>query len=200
MASFLAVETVCQAIIQMLEASFQGENFNSDNLEFEVYSGQDFQSGMTAGVSLYLYRILINDAHRIPTGRIMPDGKRKQTQLPLDLQFLLTAWGAASLQHRIAGWMMRIVEDFPIIPAAYLNTVAPGVFKSNENVEVVQGELSNEDLFHLWESLHHNKYQLSIPYVARNVRIESTQEYEEGIPIHERKFKLYKLQDSLVGF
>lgn len=198
MASYLAIETVCEAVIQMIEASFQVQQFDSNDLEFKVFSEKDFQAGMTAGVSLYLYRIQVNGTHRIPSGG-KSNGKRRPTKLPLDLHLLLTTWGAVSMQHRIAGWMMRILEDFPILPAVLLNTVSPGVFNSDENVELVLAELSNEDLLHLWETLLPNRYQLSIPYLARNIRIESTQEIDEGIPIHERLFEFYRIPRNLDG-
>ena len=51
--------------------------------------------------------------------------------------FYVTVWGGeASLQHTIAGWMMRKIEDNPIFPAALLNAVIPASFSPNETVEI----------------------------------------------------------------
>ncbi len=93
--------------------------------------------------------------------------------------------------------MMRLLEDFPILPAVLLNTISPGVFNPDENVELLLADLSNEDLLHLWETLLPNRYQLSIPYIARNIRIESTQEFEQGLPIEERLFKFYRIPQKI---
>ena len=86
----------------------------------------------------------------------------------------MTAWAkTASRQHEIAGWMMRVLEDNPTLPAALLNAYQPGVFQDDEAVEVTLAELTTEDLFHIWEVMINHVYQLSVPYVARVVQIES---------------------------
>ena len=81
----------------------------------------------------------------------------------------------ASRQHEIAGWMMRVLEDNPTLPSALLNAYQPGVFYDDEAVEVTLAELTTEDLFHIWEVMINHVYQLSVPYVARMVQIESRQ-------------------------
>lgn len=199
MATYQAITAVCQATIYLLqsnyEASMTGEFTNE--LEFDVYVPENFASPMDAGVSLFLYRIIPNHAHRTPAGRIGPNGQRYHPQLPLDLHFLLTAWGrSASLQQSIAGWMMRVIEDTPIIPVGLLNRVMPGVFNSSETVELTLGELTTDDLFHLWEILPQQRYQLSIPYVARNVRIESTELPGAGEPVQERTFDYQQVENG----
>ncbi len=188
MANYRAIAAVCEAIMQLLRTS--DRPFDHE-LEFEIYRAKDFSRSqpMTAGVSLFLYRLFPNGAHRTPSGRIRPNGQRYRTQLPVDLQLLLTVWGqSASTQHIIAGWMMRILEDTPILPPALLNAVDPGVFRPDETVEISLAELTTEDMLRLWETVAENMYQLSVPYVARNVRIESTQLLTPGQPIQERTF------------
>jgi Pvc16 N-terminal domain len=185
-ATHRAIDAVCQAVVDLLRDAYDPAAFNQD-LEFRVYSSANFSQHMTAGVSLFLYRAFINGTHRIPGGRMTAEGKRAQTQLPLDLHFLLTPWGKdASTQNAIAGWMMRTLEDLPILPSGLLNRRIPGVFRADESVEVIIGELATEDLFHLWELIGNNSYRLSVPYLARNVRIESELTVEEHPPIQER--------------
>ena len=110
MASYRAVAAVTEAVVYLLESQYTPAKFDGNQLEFKVYLAKDFEQPMDAGVSLFLYRIYANDTHRTPKGRIAPNGERHRTQLPLDMHFLLTAWGKdASLQHTIAGWMMRVL-------------------------------------------------------------------------------------------
>ena len=81
---------------------------------------------MEQGVSLFLYRVYHNGGARSPAGRTLPDGRRQRTRLPVDLHFLATAWARkASLQHEIAGWMMRVLEDNPVLPQACSTPPAP---------------------------------------------------------------------------
>ncbi|MCA9970596.1 MAG: DUF4255 domain-containing protein [Anaerolineales bacterium] len=188
MADFRAITAVCEAVVYMLRTSYDPDVFNNE-LEFLVYAAGDFVDPMEAGVSLFLYRIIPDGTHRIPAGRLAPNGQRYQTRLPVNLHFLLTTWGkSASLQHTIAGWLMRTLEDTPILPLGLLNAVLPDVFQADETVEICLADLSNEDLLRIWEMLPQSIYRLSIPYVARCVRIESTQPLIKGDPVQERQF------------
>ena len=58
----------------------------------------------------------------------------------------------------------------------------------SELLEVGLAELSNEDLLRIWEVLGTSIYQLSVPYLAGVVRIESLQPLPEpgGLPVQER--------------
>ncbi len=199
MANHRAIKTVCEGVLSLLKSNYQASDFNDTQLQFEVFVAKDFTTGtgLNAGVSLFLYRVYVNSSHRTPSGRIGPGGERYQTQLPLDLHFLLTAWGEeASLQHTITGWMMRVLEDFPILPHGLLNSIDPGAFNQDETVEIILAELKNEDLISLWRDLIESKYQLSIPYMARNVRIESDQVLTVGEPIRKRTIE-YELEKGL---
>jgi len=198
-ADYRAVATVTEAVLQLLRSNYQPGDFDQE-LEFKVFTARDFTKPLNAGVSLFLYRIFPNGAQRNPPGRLSPEGRRLPTLLPLDLHMLLTVWGReASLQHTIAGWMMRVLEDQPIFPAGLLNAVTPGAFRPDETVEVLLTELTNEDLLRIWDTLVQNVYQLSVPYVARVVRIESTRPLGEGGGlVQERELRAAELE-SLGG-
>nr|WP_185827221.1 DUF4255 domain-containing protein [Edaphobacter aggregans] len=157
-------------------------------LDFQVYVANDFTTPMEEGVSVFLYRIYQNGTHRTPTGRLLPDGTRQATMLPLDLHFLLTAWAKkASLQNEIAGWMMRVMEDNAILPASMLNAYQPNVFRPDEAVDLTFTELSVEDMFRVWETMIGHVYQLSVPYQARMLEIESLVSIPpEGRPVQGR--------------
>src|SRR5215216_2016518 len=118
MATQNAIAAVSDAIVHVLESRYSPEAFNLNSLEFRVYLASDFASPMEAGVSVFLYRIYVNHNHRSPSSRVDATGRHFRPMLPLDLHFLLTAWARdASLQHTIAGWMMRVLEDIPSFPA-----------------------------------------------------------------------------------
>ncbi len=188
MAGFRAITSVCEAVVQLLRASYRFEDFNNE-LELKVFTSRDFANPIGAGVSLFLYRIFANGVHRTPPGRPATDGRPTASQLPLDLHFLLTVWGKeASLQHTVAGWMMSTIEGMPILSAGELNAPAPGVFGPDETVELALTELTNEDLLRIWEVLGLGVYQLSVPYVARVIHVESRRTlFDLGPPVQERR-------------
>jgi hypothetical protein len=180
MADFRALATTAEAVLQLLRSQYRPGDFDQE-LEFKVFTAADFAKPLDAGVSLFLYRIFPNGVQRTPPSRPTADGTIYPSLLPLDLHFMLTVWGKeASMQHTIAGWMMRVLEDHPIFPSALLNAVTPGTFRAEETVEISLTELTNEDLLRIWDTLIQNVYQLSVPYVARVVRIESPRALAAG--------------------
>ena len=188
MATTQAIASTCEAVVRLLRSSYDPADFNGATLDFQVYVAEDFNRPMEEGVSLFLYRVYQNGNNRTPAGRVLPDGRRQATKLPLDLHFLLTAWAKkASLQHQIAGWMMRVMEDNSTLPASVLNAFQTNVFRPDEGVDVGLTELSVEDMFHVWEVMINHVYQLSVPYQARMIEIESSVTIGPlGAPVQER--------------
>ena len=177
MADFRAVRAVGEALMGLLESSYRPTDFNDIVADFNMFTSRDFTNNtITNGASLFMYRLYCNGAYRIPPGRLDENGRRTDTQLPLELHFLITVWGGeASYQYELAGWILRVLEDTPTLPSAILNSTTPNVFHSDETVDITHAELKTEDLFRIWDVLGVNTYQLSIPYVARVVNIESIQ-------------------------
>ena len=187
MATTSAIAATCEAIVRLLRSSYNPADFNNAPLDFQVYVPEDFLNPMDEGVSLFLYRIYHDGTARTPPGRIQSNGQRGRTKLPLELHFLLTSWAKkASLQHEIAGWAMRTLEDHPVLSPSLLNAYRPDVFFPEETVDVALAQLSVEDMFHIWEVLINHIYQLSIPYVARVVQIESTLTDAQAGQVRER--------------
>jgi hypothetical protein len=190
MADFRAIRSVGDALMGLLQSSYRPEEFNDIVADFRMFTSRDFtNNAITNGASLFIYRLYCNGAFRIPPGRINPDGRRADTKLPLELHFLITLWGGdASYQYELAGWIMRLIEDTPVLPSAVLNSTTPNVFYPDETVDITLAELRTEDLFRIWDVLGVNAYQLSIPYVARVVHIESSHARadEYGARVQER--------------
>ena len=100
---------------------------------------------------------------------------------------MLTAWATtASTEHSLLGWAMRAVEDNPVLSAGFLNAAFPDVFRPEETVELVAAQLSNDEVFQLWQAMPIH-LQLSMPYQARVVRIDSTDLVPVGVPVRTRE-------------
>jgi hypothetical protein len=202
-----AIFAVCEAITRILEgaAAVEAENLGLDGLglSFKAYHAGDFSDSdsprhVTSGASIFLYRVLPNLAHRTPAGRLQPNGQRRRTRLPIDLHLLVTVWGSTpDTQNRLLGWVMRTLEDYPTLPASLLNLSRADIFEPNETVELVLGEMPNEELLHLWEVLGNGEthYQPSLPYVARAVMLDSLHTMPAGEPIQVRTLDMQRLKD-----
>jgi len=212
MANIRALEAVSEAVIHQLRSNMRPADFADEldplldpelQLDFRVFTSRDFASSpITNGVSLFLYRIFANGTQRLPPGPIGPDGQRRQTRLPVEMHFLLTVWaGEASLQHALAGWMMRVMEDSSLLPASVLTAVAPTVFRSDETLELSLAELSTENLLRIYEVLMPNVYQLSVPYVARVIHLESELPLRSGsgVEVQERQQRAARYSPRAMG-
>lgn len=196
MATFRAIAAAAEAVIRLLRANYRPELFGDNDLDFQVFGPHDFATGkIRCGVSLFVYRVMADTTNRTPAGRRGPNGRVRRSELPLEIHFLLTSWAEeASLQNAIVGWMMRVLEDTPTLPATLLNADGAEVFRPDEGVEIVLGDLSTEELFEIWDVIAENTYQLSVPYVARVIRIESLLDQDAGAPIVERSFEFGTLR------
>lgn len=194
MASYRAIGAACEAVIRLLQQSWQPARFDDAPLQFKVYATKDFEDRTIAsGVSLFLYRVAVSPVQRTSPGK-RKDGKLHRPQLPLELYFILTPWAQqASLEHEILGWMMRTIEDTPILSAGVLNTLLPNVFAPEETVEIVQGQLTNEEMFRVWDVLP-GDYRISVPYMARTVRIDSELALPDAQPVLEKRLQWAVLQ------
>jgi hypothetical protein len=190
-ATHRAIELTCDAIVELLRDNYPTELPDTTPLQFAVATRDELADGLDAGVTLFLYRVFVDGTERSPDGRTRSDGRRHWPQLPVQLHFLLTAWGAqASLQHFLTGWMMRVMEDHPVLPAGLLNRRVDDdaqVFWPDETVELSAAPLAADELYQLWDLIGPSSYQLSVPYQARGVRIESTRLFEQHGPVVERQ-------------
>lgn len=190
MATYRAIEATCDAVVGLLRDNYP-EDLSEPALQFAVFTKSEFGAGLGAGVSLFLYRVYLDGTERAPDGRVLLDGRRQFPHMPLQLQFLLTAWAPdASLQQYLTGWMMRVIEDHPVLPAGLLNRRYEDdspVFWPDETVELSAAAMDSEDLFGLWDLIGPGSYQLSVPYQARGIRVESTRLLDEQQPVQARE-------------
>jgi hypothetical protein len=181
-ATFQAIGSVAEAVARLLGQAWQPTILTGIEPQFLVYQGKDFSTPMDAGISVFVYQVGVNKVQRT----LPPSAPGHRRPLPLDIWLLLTAWANdASTEHAILGWAMRTLDDNPILSSGFLNAATSGVFLPDEIIELVPAELSNEEVFQLWQVLP-NSLQLSVPYVARVVRMESLLSEPENPPVRTR--------------
>lgn len=172
MARHQAIAATGQAIISLLADACPTE---FDGARFDLYQVKDFQTPMEEGVSLYLYRLSVSGSRRNLPPTVGADGRKYRPPIPLDLNYLLTAWAkTAARQQRLLSWALRTLQDAPVLPASFLNNYAPehDVFRPHEAIELVFDSLSLQDMNNLW-SVMKQAPPLSVTYIVRMIAVES---------------------------
>lgn len=180
-ATSAAIAATSAAILGLLESAAAAEPELS-TARFSLYTTADLRQPPDERlvVSLYLYHVAVNTGRRNLPPRVDALGVRHKPAIPLDLHYLLTVWSRkASTQQRTLGWAVRVVHDTATLPAAVLNQHAPAeVFRPDETVEIIWENLSQQEVFDIWEVARANQ-QPSASYVVRIVEIESTVPLDE---------------------
>jgi hypothetical protein len=133
------------------------------------------------GLTILLYRVDFNKTMRAAWSAVgNADGRG---YLALDLHYLLTPWADnAEHQHMIVGRAMQALERTPVLsgPTLYSpNLPLPAYAGEPKNaptdaVQILLEEISTEALMRTFDSLP-SDYRLSVPYVARVVRIDTAE-------------------------
>jgi len=177
MAGFASIAAVGRSMERLLNAAFQEEEpvegriTRAMLIRTEDFSQAPGSSGAIPAhaLTLYLYRVDFNQAMRAAWSAVgSQDGRAR---LPLDLHYLLTAWGDnAEFEHRIIGRTLQCLESTPILSGPLLH--ASGGWQPNEAVQLVLEEITTEAVMRTFDSLPQD-YKLSVPYVARVVRLDA---------------------------
>jgi hypothetical protein len=204
MASVNAIAAVCEAIKLILDSTMEAEvaelGLSAMKPVFSVVTSQAYLTVPTNNtITIVAYRVLPNLSHRTPAGRLLPNGKRQRTRLPVDLHLLITIWGtSAGTEQKLIGWTMRTLEDYPTLPSSLLNMEYPGTFGQDEAIELAISELTLEETLNLWEKLSKSEttYRVSIPYVARAIFLESKREEPAGELVQIREFDFRAMESD----
>lgn len=191
MANYRAIAATSSALAGLIRDRYPRDEFGS-GLEVSIYQASDFESPMTDGFSILLYRVGINGSVRNLTLRRTLDGQRLRPSLPLDLQYFVTPWAAdAARAHRMLGWVMRMMEDTSVLSAGHLNHYLPetDTFGPQEGLELICDPLTVADYLSLWDRLR-PRMPTSAMYTLRSVLIDSDVPVTEGPLTQTRRFEM----------
>ena len=171
MANFYAINSVGDSIMQFLRNAYPQELRDAHPCDFRIVSSGEMADGtddFTTTVSLYLYRIIMNEHVRNTTSsRSLRD---ESVPLSVDLHFMLSVWAnSAAAEHTICAWVMSQLHRHPIMDISSLT--GEGGWSADDVVHIIPAELSNEDLMRIWDAIA-PYYRLSVSYIARVVRID----------------------------
>jgi hypothetical protein len=174
MANYRAIAATSTALAGLIRDHYPRAEFGA-GLDVRLFQTLDFADAMQDGFSVCLFRVAINGAVRNLTLRRSPDGRRFRPSLPLDLYYMITPWATdVERQHRMLGWVMRMLDDTGVMSAGHLNHYLPetDTFRPNEGVEIICEPLSLSDYLTLWDRLR-PRLPASATYALRMVLIDS---------------------------
>lgn len=156
------------------------------------------RDGITGNqINLFLYQTHINAALRNTDMPLQTrPGERGFPPLPLDLLYLITAYGRDSqdpdvFAHRLLGRTMSVLHDTPLLtPGQIREATAVELPQSDlheqiEHVRITSQPISLEDLSRLWATFQ-TQYRVSIVYYMAVVLIESNRRTRAGLPVLRR--------------
>lgn len=182
MASFVAIAATCRSIERLLNRCFRAPPdelrpvpgrtttafvARTEDLVEQQGGGRSFQ---TPALSIFVYRVDFNKTMRAAwSGVGHRDGR---SHLPLDIHFLITPWGDnAEHEHRILGAAMECLESNPLLSGPMLHPDVNAEWSPGETVQLAVEDISTEAVMRTFDSLP-TDYKLSVPYLARVVRID----------------------------
>jgi hypothetical protein len=193
-ATYAAISVIANTLRMLLLEAVPAGEFTG--VEVKLLRTQDFQDSsarLSLGLSIYLHRLDFNTHRRNLPPRVDPKtGERFHSSTPVDLHFLITAWGqTAEQQMNLIAWAIRTLQDTPQLPAGLLNRFGgespDPVFADTEAVELVGEILTAQDFVNLWGNTLANQ-QPAVSYVARQVLIDSAVEMPDAALVQTRKF------------
>ena len=196
MSNYLRIHSVGDSITTFLRNTYPEPLRSEFPCEFRLISSGELAENENLGtaVTVYLYRTEIDKSTR---NQVYFRGTKSIPRpLSLALYYLVIIWADSALaEHTIVSWVMSQLHHYPILDKSTLS--GSGHWHPGDQVSIVPMEMSNEDLMRLWDELLPH-YRLSLPYIARVVRIEPD-EVEEGLPVVAQRFGYGDIIDSHEG-
>jgi hypothetical protein len=194
-ATYAAVQGVMAAIEGMLNERFPPELKAAPvSASVQLFGSQSFkQSGIANTLALWLYRISIDPTVSGGYVRALPGSAGGRVpEVPLMLHFLMIAIAdSAMAENSLMGWGFQQLATTPIIGADRLSAQAlalPGqmlAWDDADDVQVATEELTREELMRIWDTLP-LKYSLTVPYVARGLRVALLPDMRQYPPVVDR--------------
>jgi hypothetical protein len=161
----------------------------------QLFGSQTFKQPPAGNVlALWLYRISIDPTVPGGTVRSLPGSAGgRVSEVPVMLHFLMIALADSPVaENSLMGWGFQQLASRPLIGADRLDAPAlvPGQslgWDDADEVQVATEELTREELMRIWDTLP-LKYSLTVPYVARGVRVALDPNLRQFAPVTDRSF------------
>lgn len=194
MSSALAIASVTAVLKDLLENALTNDGISStvgDPVTVTARAPDRIKTGQeeSAQLNLFLYHVAPNPGWR-NVGLPSRDGRGQRltnAPLPLDLYYLLTAYGKNDFDvEAVLGYAMQTLHETPVLTRDAIRNVATAPASDlADQVELVKlspQPLSTEELSKLWSAFQAN-YRPSAAYHASVVLIESERPVHSPLPV-----------------
>ena len=177
LANIAAIRSVGRSLVNYLDAAYRQARFPEGVAKPECSFGlvsigdqrpqRPEPADANVRVLIFLYRAIMNQ-HLRNAGR--GDTASRPLPLSVDLHYLVSFWaGSGENEQIVLAWTMRELHQVPVLDRSILTEEAG--WADSDVVQLVPQEISNEDLMRIWDTMPAD-YHLSLPYIARVVRID----------------------------
>jgi hypothetical protein len=180
MSGYLAVNTVSRALRRILATAFEADPMVNSLVGGErgiVFSNPTETARDPAKhLSLWLYRITENEfLKNVPAPELPGHRQSRVPPMALDLAYLVTPFTSSGENDQVLmGKTLQVLHDNAIVYVRdRLNDVV-------DEIRVVFCRLPLEEVTRIWEALQ-EPYRLSVCYLVRVVRIDSTVLDDESV-------------------
>ena len=210
MSNALAIAAVTQVLKGQLYKGIEVDTFGAieGDIVVSALPPDSINVAEANQLNLFMYRVTPNKGwSNVSFPSHNSRGERTSNPpLPLDLHYLLTAYGKSELQSEILlGGGMQVLHEYPVLGRDYIQkSLAPGSSASTsvpeylltalsnseladqvEQIKISPEPLSTEEISKLWAAFQ-AKYRPSAAYLVSVVLIESKKSTKSSLPVKER--------------
>lgn len=188
MSNVEAIGAVTATLRNLIEDAFKGAD-DLGNTEVTTRPPDKARGQLNKPqLNLFLFQVTINGAWRNqPIPQQAKSGELAWPPLPLDLHYLLSAWGKDDNDveaHQVLGRAMGVLHDHAVLGSREIKNALKGndLYRQIERVRITPQPLSIDEISKLWSSLATN-YRVSSAYEASVVLIESRLSTVAPLPV-----------------
>lgn len=141
-------------------------------------------------------------------------GRISNPPLPLNLHYLITAYGANQFDPEILlGWAMQVFHETPVVPRATIQAALTGLLAHTspentliaastlpnqvEHIRITPEALSTEEIYRLWAAFQ-TSYRPTTSYKVSVVVIQDVQSFTSNLPVQQRTVMALPLQQPVI--
>jgi Pvc16 N-terminal domain/IPT/TIG domain len=166
-------------------------------------------------INIFMYYASINPALRnlgLPSMNAQ-GGSLSNPPLPLNLHYLITAYGSTQFDSEILlGWAMQVFHETPVVPRATiqaaLSGLLPGPLENQliaastlpnqvEHIRITPEALTTEEIYRLWAAFQ-TSYRPTTSYQVSVVVIQDSQSFTSNLRPHRRTVTALPMQMPVI--
>jgi hypothetical protein len=169
MGDFTAIKDVTETVLGLLRAQVPAELVAADHIT--VASPADVETDTSPRLLLFLYHVAVNPYLRNSPRMSPPPQEPMSPPLMVNLFYLVVPYATTrETECLILGKVMQIFDSNPALGGSHLS----GSLEGGEELNLVNLNLTVEQLLRIWEALTDKPYKLSLAYEVSPVPMQTS--------------------------